>query len=48
METYARQYASTKNLSAVDAISGATIAYNQFLEAVAVALEEAAKRRSAR
>jgi major membrane immunogen (membrane-anchored lipoprotein) len=33
MKRYAEQYAETQDLNAVDAVSGATIAYNQFLEA---------------
>jgi major membrane immunogen (membrane-anchored lipoprotein) len=38
METYAKQYQDLKNLQEVDAITGATIAYNQFVEAVQNAL----------
>jgi major membrane immunogen (membrane-anchored lipoprotein) len=41
METYAQQYVRTQNLKAVDAISSATNSYNQFLEAVEEALEQA-------
>jgi major membrane immunogen (membrane-anchored lipoprotein) len=43
MEAYARQYVSTQNLKAVDAISGATNSYNQFLEAVDNAHAQAGK-----
>jgi major membrane immunogen (membrane-anchored lipoprotein) len=43
METYARQYAEHGDLNKVEAVSGATIAYNQFLEAAAEALEKAKK-----
>ncbi|MDR1910006.1 MAG: FMN-binding protein [Spirochaetaceae bacterium] len=41
MEQYARQYRETGDLKKIDAVSGATIAYNQFLEAVELALEQA-------
>ncbi|MDR0551147.1 MAG: FMN-binding protein [Spirochaetaceae bacterium] len=41
MERYAQQYAQTGKLSAVDAVSGATIAYNQFIEAAEQALKAA-------
>jgi major membrane immunogen (membrane-anchored lipoprotein) len=41
MEHYALQYVETQSLKDLDAISGATIAYNQFLEAVENALGEA-------
>jgi major membrane immunogen (membrane-anchored lipoprotein) len=43
MKRYAEQYAETRDLNAVDAISGATIAYNQFLEAAEEALRAARK-----
>jgi major membrane immunogen (membrane-anchored lipoprotein) len=45
MEAYARQYVSAQDLKAVDAVSGATIAYDQFREAVGEALEQAGKSR---
>jgi major membrane immunogen (membrane-anchored lipoprotein) len=41
MKHYAASYARTGSLNAVEAVSGATIAYNQFLEAVENALEAA-------
>ena len=41
MERYAAQYAESGKLSSVDAISGATIAYDQFVEAAEQALEKA-------
>ncbi|MDR1399505.1 MAG: FMN-binding protein [Treponema sp.] len=41
MEEYARSYVQSGDLSKVDAISGATIAFNQFNEAVELALEQA-------
>jgi major membrane immunogen (membrane-anchored lipoprotein) len=41
MAHYARQYGESGDLEKVDAVSGATIAYNQFLEAVENALEKA-------
>lgn len=40
---YAKQYLETKSLTDVDAISGATISYNQFKESVSIALEKAAE-----
>jgi major membrane immunogen (membrane-anchored lipoprotein) len=43
MAQYARQYQETGDLKKVDAVSGATIAYNQFFEAVENALEQAKK-----
>ncbi|MDR0636659.1 MAG: FMN-binding protein [Treponema sp.] len=43
MEEYARSYRTSGDLSKVDAISGATIAFNQFNEAVELALEQARK-----
>jgi major membrane immunogen (membrane-anchored lipoprotein) len=43
MKRYAEQYAESGSLNAVDSISGATIAYNQFMEAAEQALA-AAKR----
>jgi major membrane immunogen (membrane-anchored lipoprotein) len=44
MKRYAEQYAETGDLNAVDAVGGATIAYNQFLEATEEALTAARKR----
>jgi major membrane immunogen (membrane-anchored lipoprotein) len=44
MKRYAEQYAGTQDLKRVDAVSGATIAYNQFLEAAEEALAAAAKK----
>jgi major membrane immunogen (membrane-anchored lipoprotein) len=41
MEKYAEAYRETGDLKKVDAVSGATIAYNQFVEAVEAALEKA-------
>ncbi|MDR0583996.1 MAG: FMN-binding protein [Treponema sp.] len=41
MRQYAAAYARTGDLKEVEAVSGATIAYNQFLEAVEDALERA-------
>ncbi|GHV75464.1 FMN-binding domain-containing protein [Spirochaetia bacterium] len=41
MKKYAEQYEETRDLNAVEAVSGATIAYNQFLEAAEEALESA-------
>ena len=38
---YAKQYAETGDLKEVDAISGATVSYNQFKEAVGEALKKA-------
>jgi major membrane immunogen (membrane-anchored lipoprotein) len=43
MEQYARQYVEVQQLSDVDAVSGATIAYNQFIEAVEDALAQASQ-----
>jgi major membrane immunogen (membrane-anchored lipoprotein) len=43
MGEYARQYAETGDLKAVEAVSGATISYDQFLEAAENALEAAKK-----
>ena len=43
MEEYARSYIQSGDLNKVDAISGATIAFNQFNEAVDLALEQARK-----
>jgi major membrane immunogen (membrane-anchored lipoprotein) len=43
MDTYAKAYVRAQDLKAIDAVSGATIAYNQFLEAVEIALEKAGK-----
>jgi major membrane immunogen (membrane-anchored lipoprotein) len=44
MEQYARDLSRTGNLKDLEAISGATIAYDQFREAVEEALELAGKR----
>ncbi|MDR1637590.1 MAG: FMN-binding protein [Treponema sp.] len=44
MEKYARDLSRTGNLEDLEAVSGATIAYNQFREAVEDALETAGKR----
>jgi major membrane immunogen (membrane-anchored lipoprotein) len=44
MQQYAAQYLETRDLNALDAVSGATIAYNQFIEAAEIALEQAGKR----
>jgi major membrane immunogen (membrane-anchored lipoprotein) len=44
MEKYALDLSRTGNLKDVEAVSGATIAYNQFREAVEEALEAAKKR----
>ncbi len=41
MAKYAEQLEETQKLSDVDAITGATISYNQFVEAVESALEQA-------
>ncbi|MDR0600146.1 MAG: FMN-binding protein [Treponema sp.] len=41
MGRYAEQYAETGRLDGVDSISGATIAYNQFMEAAEAALKAA-------
>jgi major membrane immunogen (membrane-anchored lipoprotein) len=43
MKRYAAQYVETQSLKDLDAVSGATIAYNQFIEAVENALEGAKK-----
>ncbi|MDR1616808.1 MAG: FMN-binding protein [Syntrophomonadaceae bacterium] len=40
MEQYARRFAESGYLSEVDAVSGATISYDQFLEAAQDALEQ--------
>ena len=42
-QTYADQLAAEGDLQKVDAVSGATIAYDQFLEAVQDALDKAKK-----
>jgi major membrane immunogen (membrane-anchored lipoprotein) len=44
MEQYAKDYVEKQRLKDVDAISGATIAWDQFNEAVAYALEKARDR----
>jgi major membrane immunogen (membrane-anchored lipoprotein) len=44
MEQYARDLSRTGNLKDVQAVSGATIAYDQFREAVEIALETAARQ----
>ena len=41
MEGYAKQFAQTGSLDQVDAVGGATIAYDQFMEAAEKALEKA-------
>ncbi|MDR2135307.1 MAG: FMN-binding protein, partial [Treponema sp.] len=41
MKKYADDYLKAGDLDGVEAVSGATIAYNQFLEAVENALEQA-------
>jgi major membrane immunogen (membrane-anchored lipoprotein) len=41
MKKYAAEYLKAGNIQDVEAVSGATIAYNQFLEAVENALEKA-------
>jgi major membrane immunogen (membrane-anchored lipoprotein) len=41
MEQYAREYVEKQRLRDIDAVSGATIAYGQFNEAVEYALEQA-------
>ncbi|GHV79386.1 hypothetical protein AGMMS49944_11770 [Spirochaetia bacterium] len=43
MKRYAEQYVETQDLKAVDVVTGATIAYNQFLEAAEEALAMARK-----
>jgi major membrane immunogen (membrane-anchored lipoprotein) len=43
MEKYARDFGRTGDLNALDAVSGATISYNQFREAVEEALDAARK-----
>ena len=43
MQQYAKQYAESGKLAAVDAIAGATIAYDQFVEAAGEALALASK-----
>jgi major membrane immunogen (membrane-anchored lipoprotein) len=44
MGDYAAQFVERGSLDKVDAVSGATIAYNQFLEAAGAALEGARKQ----
>ncbi|MDR0629772.1 MAG: FMN-binding protein [Treponema sp.] len=41
MEHYAAHYVEVQDLKKIDAVSGATIAYHQFIEAVEQALEKA-------
>ena len=41
MERYAKQFAETGKLDQVEAVSGATISYDQFMEAVEMALKKA-------
>ncbi|MDR1956067.1 MAG: FMN-binding protein [Treponema sp.] len=41
MDQYAAQFAEVQDLKRVDAVSGATNSYNQFIEAVEQALEKA-------
>jgi major membrane immunogen (membrane-anchored lipoprotein) len=43
MDQYARAYRETGDLKRVEAVSGATIAFDQFNEAVEIALEKAKK-----
>jgi major membrane immunogen (membrane-anchored lipoprotein) len=43
MEQYAREYIAKQELEKIDAVSGATIAYDQFLEAAGEALEKAGR-----
>jgi major membrane immunogen (membrane-anchored lipoprotein) len=43
MKQYEEQFKAAGELSAVEAVSGATIAYNQFMEAAGAALEDARK-----
>ena len=43
MKIYSAQLVETQDLNAVDAISGATVSYKQFVETVTRAVEEAAK-----
>jgi major membrane immunogen (membrane-anchored lipoprotein) len=43
MGQYAEQYVETQDLKKIDAVSGATIAYDQFLEAAGEALAAARK-----
>ena len=42
-DEYVEQYMLTKNLDDVDAITGATISYDQFKEALGIALKKAAE-----
>lgn len=42
-DEYVQQYMETKDLDQIDAVSGATISYNQFKEAVSIALQKAAE-----
>ena len=41
MKIYSAQLVETQDLNAVDAISGATVSYKQFVETVTRAVEEA-------
>ena len=41
---YADQYMATQSLSEVDAITGATISYDQFIEAADIALQKASEK----
>ncbi len=43
MQKYAEQYQSAQSLDKVDNVTGATVSYNQFKEAVREALEKAKK-----
>ncbi|MDR0382915.1 MAG: FMN-binding protein [Spirochaetaceae bacterium] len=43
MDQYARTFRETGDLAKVDVVTGATIAFNQFNEAVTAALEQAVK-----
>jgi major membrane immunogen (membrane-anchored lipoprotein) len=44
MQKYADQFEEVKDIEGVDAISGATISYDQFVEAVTKALKEAEQK----
>jgi major membrane immunogen (membrane-anchored lipoprotein) len=43
MDVYARRYVEVQDLKGVDAVSGATNSYNQFMEAAENALDQAKK-----
>lgn len=42
-DSYVEQYMEKKNIEDIDAISGATVSYNQFKEALGIALQKAAE-----